>query len=122
MRCGIRLCITFYLNANIPVVSNLLKNFKNEFYLSSYQCQVCHIDFDRIGSYWNKSQKKKDLNIATEIVLPDCIRIGNDFFILIVQNEAGNNKLTKIFPGMNLYQIIYATLSFLGAVILQMGS
>jgi hypothetical protein len=39
-----------------------------------------------------------------------------------VQNEAGNNKLTKIFPGMNLYQIIYATLSFLGAVILQMGA
>ena len=36
--------------------------------------------------------------------------------------EAGDSSLPKIFPGMNLYQVIYAFLSFLGAVILQMGA
>ena len=35
----------FYLNANVPV--------------SSDQCQICHIDFDRISRYWNKSQEKE---------------------------------------------------------------
>ena len=69
-----------------------------------------------------KAKKKKDLNIATEIVLPIVLGLVLIFSSLIVQNEAGNNKLTKIFPGMNLYQIIYATLSFLGALILQMGA
>ena len=69
-----------------------------------------------------KAKKKKDLNISKEIVVPMVMGLIMIFSSLIVQNEAGNNKLTKIFPGMNLYQIIYATLSFLGALILQMGA
>ena len=44
------------------------------------------------------------------------------FSSLVWQNEAGNQNIPKVFPGMNLYQVIYAVLSFLGAVILQMGA
>ena len=44
------------------------------------------------------------------------------FSSLIWQREAGDITIPKIFPGMNLYQVIYAALSFLGAVILQMGA
>ncbi|WP_435523416.1 hypothetical protein [Chryseobacterium indoltheticum] len=38
---------------------------------------------------------------------------------MIWQNEAGNRELPRIFPGLNLYQVIGAVLLFIGAVILQ---
>ena len=69
-----------------------------------------------------KAKKKKDLNITAEIVVPMVMGLLIIFSSLVWQNEAGNTKLPKLFPGMNLYQVIYAALSFLGAVILQMGA
>ena len=113
----------FYLNANIPVVSNLLKNFsKLSFIYPPINAKFATLILIGLVAVGTKAKKKKDLNIITEIVLPIVLGLVMVFSSLIVQNEAGNNKLTKIFPGMNLYQIIYATLSFLGAVILQMGA
>ncbi|MPL55068.1 hypothetical protein SDC9_00535 [bioreactor metagenome] len=113
----------FYLNANIPVVSNLLKNFsKMSFIYPPINAKFATLILIGLVAVGTKAKKKKDLNIATEIVLPIVLGLVMIFSSLIVQNEAGNNKLTKIFPGMNLYQIIYATLSFLGALILQMGA
>ena len=113
----------FYLNANIPVVSNLLKNFsKMSFIYPPINAKFATLVLIGLVAIGTKAKKKKDLNIATEIVLPIVLGLVMVFSSLIVQNEAGNNKLTKIFPGMNLYQIIYATLSFLGALILQMGA
>ena len=113
----------FYLNANIPVVSNLLKNFsKLSFIYPPINAKFATLILIGLVAVGTKAKKKKDLNIATEIVLPIVLGLVMVFSSLIVQNEAGNNKLTKIFPGMNLYQIIYATLSFLGALILQMGA
>ena len=113
----------FYLNANIPVVSNLLKNFsKMSFIYPPINAKFVTLVLIGLVAIGTKAKKKKDLNIATEIVLPIVLGLVLIFSSLIVQNEAGNNKLTKIFPGMNLYQIIYATLSFLGALILQMGA
>lgn len=113
----------FYLNANIPVVSNLLKNFsKMSFIYPPINAKFATLVLIGLVAIGTKAKKKKDLNIATEIVLPIILGLVLIFSSLIVQNEAGNNKLTKIFPGMNLYQIIYATLSFLGALILQMGA
>ena len=113
----------FYLNANIPVVSNLLKNFsKMSFIYPPINAKFATLVLIGLVAVGTKAKKKKDLNIATEIVLPIVLGLVLIFSSLIVQNEAGNNKLTKIFPGMNLYQIIYATLSFLGALILQMGA
>lgn len=113
----------FYLHANIPVVSNLLKNFsKMSFIYPPINAKFATLILIGLVAVGTKAKKKKDLNIATEIVLPIVLGLVMVFSSLIVQDEAGNNKLTKIFPGMNLYQIIYATLSFLGAVILQMGA
>ena len=113
----------FYLNANIPIVSNLLKNFsKMSFIYPPINAKFATLVLIGLVAIGTKAKKKKDLNIATEIVLPIVLGLVLIFSSLIVQNEAGNNKLTKIFPGMNLYQIIYATLSFLGALILQMGA
>ena len=113
----------FFLHANIPIVSNLLKNFsKMSFIYPPINAKFATLILIGLVAVGTKAKKKKDLNISTEIVVPMVLGLIMIFSSLIVQNEAGNNKLTKIFPGMNLYQIIYATLSFLGAVILQMGA
>ncbi|BBQ08792.1 mobilization protein [Elizabethkingia anophelis] len=69
-----------------------------------------------------KAKKKKDLNIAVEIVVPMVLGLMMMFSSLVWQKEAGDSSLPKIFPGMHLYQVVYAFLSFLGAVILQMGA
>ncbi len=113
----------FYLNANIPVVSNLLKNFaKMNFIYPPINAKFATLILIGLVAIGTKAKKKKDLNIATEIVVPMVLGLIMIFSSLIVQNEAGNVKLPKIFPGVNLYQVIYAVLSFLGAVILQMGA
>lgn len=41
---------------------------------------------------------------------------------LALVNNAGNNSLPKVLPGLNLFQIIYALLSLVGAIITQVGA
>ncbi|MFB0966850.1 MAG: YWFCY domain-containing protein, partial [Cloacibacterium sp.] len=113
----------FYLNANIPVLSNLLKNFsKLSFIYPPINAKFATLILIGLVAIGTKAKKKKDLNVATEIVAPMILGLLMIFSSLIWQNEAGNAKLSKVFPGFNLYQVIYAVLSFLGAVILQMGA
>ena len=113
----------FFLHANIPIVSNLLKNFsKMSFIYPPINAKFATLVLIGLVAVGTKAKKKKDLNIATEIVLPIVLGLVMIFSSLIVQNEAGNVKLPKVFPGFNFYQVIYAVLSFLGAVILQMGA
>ena len=113
----------FYLDADIPVVSNLLKNFsKMSFFYPLINAKFATLILIGLVAVGTKAKKKKDLNIATEIVIPMILGLLMIFSSLVWQNEAGNSKLPKIFPALNLYQVIYAVLSFLGAVILQMGA
>ncbi len=113
----------FFLHANIPIVSNLLKNFsKMSFIYPPINAKFATLILIGLVAVGTKAKKKKDLNISTEIVVPMVLGLIMIFSSLIVQNEAGNVKLPKVFPGINLYQVIYAVFSFLGAVILQMGA
>ena len=113
----------FFLHANIPIVSNLLKNFsKMSFIYPPINVKFATLILIGLVAVGTKAKKKKDLNIATEIVVPMVMGLLMIFSSLVWQNEAGNQNIPKVFPGMNLYQVIYAVLSFLGAVILQMGA
>ena len=113
----------FYLHANIPVVSNLLKNFSRmSFIYPPVNAKLATLLLIGLVAIGTKAKKKKDLNISTEIIVPMILGLLLIFSSLIWQNEAGNTNLPKVFPGLNLYQVIYAVLSFLGAVILQMGA
>ncbi|OWK99386.1 mobilization protein [Kaistella haifensis DSM 19056] len=113
----------FYLDADIIIVSNLLKNFsKMSFFFPPINAKFATLILIGLVAVGTKAKKKKDLNIATEIVIPMILGLLMIFSSLVWQNEAGNSKLPKIFPALNLYQVIYAVLSFLGAVILQMGA
>ncbi|AVF49516.1 MULTISPECIES: type IV secretion system DNA-binding domain-containing protein [Weeksellaceae] len=113
----------FYLHANIPVVSNLLRNFsKMSFIYPPVNAKFATLLLIGLVAIGTRAKKKKDLNITTEIVIPILLGLVMMFSSLVWQVEAGHSSLPKIFPGMNLYQVIYAVLSFLGAVILQMGA
>ncbi|WP_312076301.1 type IV secretion system DNA-binding domain-containing protein [Chryseobacterium sp.] len=113
----------FYLNADVPVVSNLLKNFsKMSFIYPPINAKFATVVLIGLVAIGTKAKKKKDLNIYTEIGTPMVLGLLMIFSSLIWQNEAGNKELPNVFPGLNLYQIIYAILSFLGAVSLQMGA
>lgn len=113
----------FYLHAGIPVVSNLLGNFvKMSFFYPPIHAKFATLLLIALVAVGTKAKKKKDLDIAKEIVLPIIAGLLMIFSSLIWQKEAGNPQIPKIFPGMNLYQLIYAALSFLGAVVLQMGA
>ncbi len=113
----------FYLNADIPVVSNLLKNFsKMSFFYPPIHAKFATLILIGLVAIGTKAKKKRDLKIATEIVIPIILGLLMIFSSLIWQNESGNTTIPKILPGLNFYQMIYAVLSFLGAVILQMGA
>ena len=113
----------FYLNADIPVVSNLLKNFvKMSFFYPPLNAKLSTLILIGLVAVGTRAKKKKDLNIGTEIILPMLIGLVMMFSSLIWQQKAGNTVLPKILPGFSLYQLLYAMLSFLGAVILQMGA
>jgi len=113
----------FYLNAQVPVISNLLKNFsKMSFIYPPINAKFATLLLIGLVAIGTKAKKKKDLNVAKEIIVPMVLGLVMMFCSLLWQNEAGNTELPKVFPGMNLYQVIYAVLSFLGAVILQMGA
>jgi hypothetical protein len=117
------LCVAFLPRCRYSGGFKSIEKFlEDEFLLPTHQRKVCDPDSDWIGCCWDKGEEKKDLNIATEIVIPMILGLLMIFSSLVWQNEAGNSKLPKIFPALNLYQVIYAVLSFLGAVILQMGA
>jgi len=113
----------FYLNAQVPVISNLLKNFsKMSFIYPPINAKFATLLLIGLVAIGTKAKKKKDLNVAKEIIVPMVLGLIMMFCSLLWQKEAGDTKLPKVFPGMNLYQVIYAVLSFLGAVILQIGA
>lgn len=113
----------FYLHADVPVLSNLLKSFsKLSFIYPPVNAKFATLVLIGLVAIGTKAQKKKDLNITTGIVIPMVTGLLMIFSSLFWEKEAGNSLLPKVFPGMNIYQVAYAMQSFIGAVVLQMGA
>ena len=115
--------ILFYVNANIPVLSNLLKSFsKMGFFSPPITAKIATIVLIALVATGTKAKKKKDLNIVKAIIIPIIIGIALMFSSLAFAVEAGDTTIPKIFPGFSLYQIIYATLAILGTIFTQVGA
>jgi hypothetical protein len=115
--------ILFYVNANIPVLSNLLKSFsKMGFFSPPITAKIATIVLIALVATGTKAKKKKDLNIVKAIIIPIIIGIALMFSSLAFVVEAGDTTIPKIFPGFSLYQVIYATLAILGTIFTQVGA
>jgi hypothetical protein len=115
--------ILFYVNANIPVLSNLLKSFsKMGFFSPPITAKIATIVLIALVATGTKAKKKKDLNIVKAIIIPIIIGIALMFSSLAFAVEAGDTTIPKIFPGFSLYQVIYATLAILGTIFIQVGA
>ncbi|MDV3507061.1 mobilization protein [Elizabethkingia anophelis] len=116
-------CMLFFLHANIKFLSNLLANFsKMVFFYPPLHAKLATIVLIALVATGTKAKKKKDLNITKEIIIPIIIGLGMILGSLALVNNAGNNSLPKVLPVLNLFQIIYALLSLVGAIITQVGA
>ena len=77
----------FYLNADVRVVSNLLKNFsKLSFIYPPINAKFATVILIGLVAIGTKAKKKKDLNVAKEIVVPMILGLLMIFSSLICQN------------------------------------
>ncbi|WP_373709190.1 type IV secretion system DNA-binding domain-containing protein [Kaistella sp.] len=113
----------FFLSANIPFVSELLTKFsKMGLFYPPLNGKICTIILIALVAIGTRAKKKIDLNIGKQIILPIIIGLSLMFSSLLFISEAGNNNLPKVIPPLNFSQIIYTLLSFLGALIAQVGA
>lgn len=123
LHCCHGLLHVIFLHANIKFLSNLLANFsKMVFFYPPLHAKLATLVLIALVATGTKAKKKKDLNITKEIIIPIIIGLGMIAGSLALVNNAGNNSLPKVLPGLNLFQIIYALLSLVGAIITQVGA
>ncbi|MDN3607230.1 type IV secretion system DNA-binding domain-containing protein [Kaistella yonginensis] len=117
-------CATlFFLSAKIPVVSELLGNFsKMGIFYPPLNVKFATIVLIALVAVGTKAKKKMDLNIAKNIILPILIGLAMMFGSLLLTSEAANNALPRILPHLSLYQVLYILLSFIGALVAQIGA
>ena len=113
----------FFITAKIPFVTELLTKFsKMGLFYPPLNAKICTIILITLVAIGTRAKKKIDLNIGKQIILPILIGLGLMFGSLVFTSQAGNNNLPKIIPPLNFFQIIYTILSFLGALIAQVGA
>ena len=109
----------FFQNAKIFVLSDLLKNFaKMGVFFPPINAKVSTLILIGLVAVGTRAKKKKDLNITKEIILPIIIGLLMIIGSLALVDKASIHTLPKINP----YQVGYALLSLVGAVITQMGA
>ena len=113
-------CLTlFFQNANIFVLSDLLKNFaKMGIFFPPINAKISTLILIGLVAVGTRAKKKKDLHITKEIILPIIFGLLMIMGSLALVDKASIHTLPKINP----YQVGYALLSLTGAVITQMGA
>ncbi len=117
-------CITlFFLHANVPVLSKLLEGFaKMGIFSPPINAKISTLILIAIVAAGTKAKKKQDLNIVKSIILPIIFGVGMMVGSLFLIPFTDDKSTPNILPGMNVFQIGYALLSLLGAMIAQMGA
>lgn len=113
----------FFITAKIPFITELLTRFSRMgLFYPPLNAKICTIILITLVAIGTRAKKKIDLNIGKQIITPILIGLGLMFGSLIFTSQAGNNNLPKIIPPLNFFQIVYTLLSFLGALIAQVGA
>lgn len=117
-------CLTlFYMNAEIAFLSPLLTSFaKTGIYFPPVHAKITTLILIGLVAIGTKAKKNKDLNVIKSIVLPIVIGLFLMILSLFFVGEAQNPNLPKIVPFFSGYQLLYVFLSFLGALLTQVGA
>lgn len=114
------LCL-FFMKADILVLSNILGALgKMKFFYPPLNAKIAVLILIAIVASGTKAKKKVDLHIGKHIVLPIVIGVLLIFSSLFFQNEAA--IAAESLKKMNVYQVLYAVLSFTGVAITQTGA
>ena len=107
-------CITlFFLHANVPVLSKLLEGFaKMGIFSPPINAKISTLILIAIVAAGTKAKKKQDLNIVKSIILPIIFGVGMMVGSLFLIPFPDDKSIPNILPGMNVFQIGYALLSF----------
>ncbi len=117
-------CLTlFYMNAEIAFLSPLLTSLtKTGIYFPPVHAKITTLVLIGLVAIGTKAKKNKDLNVIKSIVLPIVIGLFLMILSLFFVGEAQNPNLPKIVPFFSGYQLLYVFLSFLGALLTQVGA
>lgn len=117
-------CLTLlYMNAEIAFLSQLLTSFaKTGIYFPPVHAKITTLILIGLVAIGTKAKKNKDLNVIKSIVLPIVIGLFLMILSLFFVGEAQNPNLPKIVPFFSGYQLMYVFLSFLGALLTQVGA
>lgn len=116
------LCL-FFLSTEIPFLTKILQKLsKMGIVYPPRNAKFVTIFLIALVAIGTKAKKNKDLDITKSIVIPILVGLTTIFSALFFVVEAGNTELPKFLPYLSIYQIIYAALSFVGAIMLQQGA
>lgn len=115
--------ILFFANAQIPVLSNILISFSNMgVFFPPINAKFSVLVLITLVAIGTKAKKKRDLNVTKAIILPIVFGLLMIIGSLLLVDGAKDINLPKILPYINTYQLGYLLLSFIGAMITQMGA
>jgi len=119
----IECAIIFYGNSNIPVVHKLLKSFgKLPFLFPPINAKFAEIALVLLVAIGSKPQKSQTLNIAKSIILPIIIGALMVFGSLLIIDDTFDPTAFRFVPYLNIWQIVYLLLSFVGVLVLMVGA
>lgn len=116
--------IVFYGNEDIKVVSQLLRRFaRMKFFFPPFNAKMMEIMLIILIATGTRPQKKREVNIIKSIVLPIVLGLAMMFGSLIFLRDTFDPKALVLLPSiLNVWQALYALLSFMGVLITLVGA
>jgi len=119
----IECAIIFYGNSQIPVLPKLLKAFAQmPFFFPPLNAKFAQVVLILLVAIGSKPKKAETINIGKSIILPIILgalmMFGSQLFI----DDTFDPNAYRFVPYLNIWQIVYLLLSFVGVLVLMVGA
>lgn len=118
----IECAIIFYGNSTIPVLPKLLKAFAHmPFFFPPLHAKFAEIALILLVAIGSKPTKNQTINVGKSIILPIIIGALMMFGSLLIIDDTFDPKAFRFVPYLNIWQMVYMLLSFIGVLVLMVG-
>ena len=115
--------IIFFGGTQIPILPKLLKSFaKMPFLFPPYHAKLAELLLIILIAIGTKPKKNQDINITKSILLPIVVGLLMMFGSLAFIDDTFRKDIPQFTPYFNIYQAVYALLSFVGVLITLLGA